>query len=247
MKMVVPGVVRAAVLGQRNTPSAFPACADQVSAPCYDHLSNLAAWDNNSAGLVRPDVSVFRQGSHMKRDELPPIVARLKADYPHVWEAYNQLGESVAKAGPLDARAERLSSSPSPLADDWKAPCVRTSPRTPSRNLGGGIGPRGSIGHHYNGLAKRHCWAVLDHRRNRKGHWPGLAWRCAVIGSKLQLDPTERFPKGVGGRSYWRGLVEVAGEEHRSTEVHLQSAAEVVGEHLHQFRPHVTRLACGIA
>lgn len=44
----------------------------------------------------------------MKSDELPPIVARLKADYPHVWEAYNRLGESVAKAGPLEARAERL-------------------------------------------------------------------------------------------------------------------------------------------
>ena len=44
----------------------------------------------------------------MTGEDLPPIVRAIAREYPDLWEAYNRLGEAAAKAGPLDARAERL-------------------------------------------------------------------------------------------------------------------------------------------
>ena len=43
----------------------------------------------------------------MKRD-LPSGAARLAERHPKLWEAYEKLGEAVAKEGPLDAKTRRL-------------------------------------------------------------------------------------------------------------------------------------------
>ncbi len=44
----------------------------------------------------------------MSQDELPPIVEKFAREQPQVWDAYNRLGQAVAQAGPLDAKAQRL-------------------------------------------------------------------------------------------------------------------------------------------
>jgi alkylhydroperoxidase/carboxymuconolactone decarboxylase family protein YurZ len=44
----------------------------------------------------------------MALDELPPLVQDVAAKYPDVWDAFNRLGDSVAKAGPLDDKTQRL-------------------------------------------------------------------------------------------------------------------------------------------
>ena len=44
----------------------------------------------------------------MALDELPPLVQDVVAKYPAVWDAFNRLGDSVAKAGPLDEKTQRL-------------------------------------------------------------------------------------------------------------------------------------------
>jgi alkylhydroperoxidase/carboxymuconolactone decarboxylase family protein YurZ len=44
----------------------------------------------------------------MTQDQLPPIVEKFAREHPRVWEAYNQLGEAAAEAGPLDAKTQRL-------------------------------------------------------------------------------------------------------------------------------------------
>ena len=43
----------------------------------------------------------------MKRD-LPSGAGRLANRHPKVWAAYEQLGETVAEGGPLDAKTRRL-------------------------------------------------------------------------------------------------------------------------------------------
>lgn len=44
----------------------------------------------------------------MAMDELPPLVQDIAARYPQVWDAFNRLGDSVANAGPLDEKTQRL-------------------------------------------------------------------------------------------------------------------------------------------
>ena len=44
----------------------------------------------------------------MTKDQLPPIVQKLRQEHSQVWDAYNRLGEALGKAGPLDAKTERL-------------------------------------------------------------------------------------------------------------------------------------------
>jgi alkylhydroperoxidase/carboxymuconolactone decarboxylase family protein YurZ len=44
----------------------------------------------------------------MADEDLPPIVQAIAREHPNLWEAYNRLGEAAARAGPLDAKAERL-------------------------------------------------------------------------------------------------------------------------------------------
>ncbi len=44
----------------------------------------------------------------MTNSELPSIVQKFIEHHPHVWEAYNKLGQTAAEAGPLDEKAERL-------------------------------------------------------------------------------------------------------------------------------------------
>ena len=44
----------------------------------------------------------------MLQDQLPEIVQKLAEQHPHVWDAYNKLGQAAAEAGPLDAKTERL-------------------------------------------------------------------------------------------------------------------------------------------
>jgi len=44
----------------------------------------------------------------MKDDTMPSVVERFAQVQPSVWNAYNQLGEAVASAGPLDAKTQRL-------------------------------------------------------------------------------------------------------------------------------------------
>jgi alkylhydroperoxidase/carboxymuconolactone decarboxylase family protein YurZ len=44
----------------------------------------------------------------MAIDELPPLVQEVAARHPHVWDAFNRLGDSVAGAGPLDEKTQRL-------------------------------------------------------------------------------------------------------------------------------------------
>lgn len=41
-------------------------------------------------------------------DTLPSVVDQFAQDQPQVWEAYNQLGEAVSQAGPLDVKTQRL-------------------------------------------------------------------------------------------------------------------------------------------
>jgi AhpD family alkylhydroperoxidase len=40
--------------------------------------------------------------------DLPPVLAEFAERYPQVWDAYNQLGEAAAAAGPLDEKTQRL-------------------------------------------------------------------------------------------------------------------------------------------
>ena len=44
----------------------------------------------------------------MTQDQLPPIVEKFAREHQQVWEAYNQLGDAAAEAGPLDAKTQRL-------------------------------------------------------------------------------------------------------------------------------------------
>jgi alkylhydroperoxidase/carboxymuconolactone decarboxylase family protein YurZ len=41
-------------------------------------------------------------------ETLPSVVESFAREHPEVWEAYNALGESIAQAGPLDAKTQRL-------------------------------------------------------------------------------------------------------------------------------------------
>jgi alkylhydroperoxidase/carboxymuconolactone decarboxylase family protein YurZ len=43
-----------------------------------------------------------------KPGELPDVLAAFAEQYPQVWEAYNQLGNAAAGAGPLDEKTQRL-------------------------------------------------------------------------------------------------------------------------------------------
>lgn len=44
----------------------------------------------------------------MKDDTIPSVVHDFAEQSPDVWSAYNALGDAVAKAGPIDARTQRL-------------------------------------------------------------------------------------------------------------------------------------------
>lgn len=44
----------------------------------------------------------------MDLENMPDIVRQFANKYRDVWDAYNHLGAVVAKAGPLDAKTERL-------------------------------------------------------------------------------------------------------------------------------------------
>jgi alkylhydroperoxidase/carboxymuconolactone decarboxylase family protein YurZ len=44
----------------------------------------------------------------MMIDDLPPLVQEVAAKHPAVWDAFNRLGNSVAQAGPLDEKTQRL-------------------------------------------------------------------------------------------------------------------------------------------
>jgi AhpD family alkylhydroperoxidase len=44
----------------------------------------------------------------MKDETLPSVVEEFSQSRPAVWDAYNQLGQAVAEAGPLDAKTQRL-------------------------------------------------------------------------------------------------------------------------------------------
>jgi alkylhydroperoxidase/carboxymuconolactone decarboxylase family protein YurZ len=44
----------------------------------------------------------------MPIEDLPPLVQKVAAKYPAVWDSFNRLGDSVAKAGPLDDKTQRL-------------------------------------------------------------------------------------------------------------------------------------------
>jgi alkylhydroperoxidase/carboxymuconolactone decarboxylase family protein YurZ len=44
----------------------------------------------------------------MNLEDLPSVVQTLARKYPDVWSTYNRLGETVAQAGPFDAKTERL-------------------------------------------------------------------------------------------------------------------------------------------
>ena len=40
--------------------------------------------------------------------KLPAAAGRFAENYPDIWNAYAELGKSLAEAGPLDAKARRL-------------------------------------------------------------------------------------------------------------------------------------------
>ena len=44
----------------------------------------------------------------MSEDPLPSIVEEFAAQQPSVWDAYNQLGQAISEAGPLDEKTRRL-------------------------------------------------------------------------------------------------------------------------------------------
>ena len=44
----------------------------------------------------------------MKDETMPSVVEEFSESQPAVWDAYNQLGQAVAEAGPLDAKTQRL-------------------------------------------------------------------------------------------------------------------------------------------
>ena len=44
----------------------------------------------------------------MSQDSLPSVVEEFAKEQPVVWDAYNQLGQAAAEAGPLDSKTQRL-------------------------------------------------------------------------------------------------------------------------------------------
>jgi alkylhydroperoxidase/carboxymuconolactone decarboxylase family protein YurZ len=48
------------------------------------------------------------EDDRMKDDTMPSVVDRFAQTHPEVWNAYNQLGNAVASAGPIDAKTQRL-------------------------------------------------------------------------------------------------------------------------------------------
>lgn len=44
----------------------------------------------------------------MEHDGIPSVVEDFAAKHPEIWSAYGQLGAAVEKAGPLDAKTQRL-------------------------------------------------------------------------------------------------------------------------------------------
>jgi len=44
----------------------------------------------------------------MKDETLPSVVEQFAKRHPRIWDAYNQLGEAVGQAGPIDAKTQRL-------------------------------------------------------------------------------------------------------------------------------------------
>lgn len=44
----------------------------------------------------------------MDNDRPPDIVQQFAVEQPDVWNAYNQLGEAIKNAGPLDEQTQRL-------------------------------------------------------------------------------------------------------------------------------------------
>lgn len=44
----------------------------------------------------------------MADSTMPEVVEQFAVAQPAVWHAYNELGEAVAQAGPLDAKTQRL-------------------------------------------------------------------------------------------------------------------------------------------
>ena len=44
----------------------------------------------------------------MSQDSLPSVVEEFAKEQPVVWEAYNQLRQATAEAGPLDSKTQRL-------------------------------------------------------------------------------------------------------------------------------------------
>jgi alkylhydroperoxidase/carboxymuconolactone decarboxylase family protein YurZ len=58
--------------------------------------------------LVKQDSSESAAGGGGRQERLPGFLDGVIAAYPDVWRAYRQLGDAAGKAGPLDARAQRL-------------------------------------------------------------------------------------------------------------------------------------------
>lgn len=44
----------------------------------------------------------------MSQDQLPRIVQQIAEQFPGIWDAYNNLGQAAAAAGPLESKTERL-------------------------------------------------------------------------------------------------------------------------------------------
>jgi alkylhydroperoxidase/carboxymuconolactone decarboxylase family protein YurZ len=48
------------------------------------------------------------ENNTMDNDRPPDIVQKFATEQPDVWNAYNQLGEAVKNAGPIDEKTQRL-------------------------------------------------------------------------------------------------------------------------------------------
>ena len=57
---------------------------------------------------MKQDSSESAAGGGGRQERLPGFLDGVIAAYPDVWRAYRQLGDAAGKAGPLDARAQRL-------------------------------------------------------------------------------------------------------------------------------------------
>ena len=98
----------------------------------------------------------------MTKDPLPSIVEDFAAEHPTVWDAYNQLGQAISEAGPLDEKSRRLIKLAIAVGSGREG-AVRAHARRGFRaGLAQRVGTRGAAWDHHKRLARGICCPLLD-------------------------------------------------------------------------------------